>query len=100
MSLNIKVEVEFIRVRPQPYCIDLFASLLLKSHPNCIFGKYVAFESDILNDILIPHYFIAHSRQGVKLHVNFGLTSGGDFIMVHLECKAVWLEGHEYRKLC
>jgi len=70
----MKVHVKFMWVPPQPYSIDLFTFISLKLHPICIIlGECVAFESDLPNATLVLPHFIAHPRQGVKLHVDFGL---------------------------
>ena len=41
--------------------------------------------ADVLDDVFEPHHLVSHLDQVVVAHVDFALTGGGHFVMVHLD---------------
>ena len=40
---------------------------------------------DVLADVLVPHELIGHFQQWLKLHVDLGLSGGGDFVVMRFD---------------
>ena len=39
--------------------------------------------SDVLDDVFVQEHVVSHRHQCVKAQINFALTGGGNFVMMH-----------------
>ncbi len=51
-------------------------------------GHHVVAAGHVLDHILVLHELVGHGHQGVEHHVDFGLSAGGDLVMVSLDLDA------------
>ncbi len=78
---------------PSKEWLAVFPDRLVDMHPGAVVikngfrhkgdGFAIAF-GNIFDDVFVKHQLIRHFQQRVKTHINFSLSSSGDFVMLFL----------------